>query len=66
MRNALTLGIFALVALAPLVLHADQGQGTADPNAEIKDLNLGTYWYGAAVDKKALFGKVVLVEIWGS
>ena len=42
------------------------GQGTAAPGATVEDLNLGTYWYGVDVDKRALIGKVVLVEIYGS
>jgi len=45
---------------------ADSGQGPADPNARVDELNLGTYWYGAKVDPQDLKGKVVLVEIWGS
>ena len=59
---ALSLGVLLLT----LPLHAEQGQGEADPNATIDGLNIGTYWYGAPVDKRDLIGKVVLVEIWGS
>lgn len=57
----------ALVALGSgLLAGAEEGQGPADPNAHVKDLNLGTYWYGAKLAKADLRGKVVLVEIWGS
>ena len=55
-----------VLPLTPAELEEAIGQGTADPNAHIQDLSLGTYWYGAPLDKKALLGKVVLVEIWGS
>lgn len=61
------LALVLLLGLVPLAdVRAEQGQGPADPNVRIEDLNLGTYWYGAPVDEKALLGKVVLVEIWGS
>lgn len=64
MRTLAVIGIMAALTAAPLL--AEEGQGTADPNAAIEDLNLGTYWYGASIDKRDLIGKVVLVEIWGS
>jgi len=66
MRVLSLLGILTAVALMALPLGADEGQGTAAPGATVEDLNLGTYWYGVDVDKRALIGKVVLVEIWGS
>ena len=66
MRILSSLGIVSLVALLALPLRADEGQGTAAPDATVEELNLGTYWYGVDVDKRALIGKVVLVEIWGS
>lgn len=58
--------VACLVAGTAYFARADEGQGEADPNATIADLNLGTYWYGADVKKADLAGKVVLVEIWGS
>ena len=61
-----TLAVVGLVAVLAAPLHAEEGQGQADPNAVIGDLDLGTYWYGASIDKRDLIGKVVLVEIWGS
>ena len=66
MRILSLLGIVTVVALLALPLCADDGQGTAAPDASVEELNLGTYWYGVDVDKRALIGKVVLVEIWGS
>ena len=64
MRTFAVFGLVAALVAAPLL--AEEGQGQADPNAVIGDLNLGTYWYGASIDKRDLIGKVVLVEIWGS
>ena len=66
MRTVLILGLFLAVVLVALPLRADDGQGTAEADAHIKDLSLGQYWYGAEIDKSDLLGKVVLVEIWGS
>ena len=45
----------------------DKNVPTTDiPDAHILEANLGTYWYGAPIDKKDLLGKVVLWETWGS
>ena len=66
MRILTLLGIVSVVAVLALPLRADDGQGTAAPGASVEELNLGTYWYGVDVDRRALIGKVVLVEIWGS
>ena len=60
------LSVVTVFALLALPLGADDGQGTAAPGATVDELNLGTYWFGVDVDKRALIGKVVLVEIWGS
>ena len=66
-RITLFAATLAALGIATLGLaRAEEGQGPADPNAHIKDLNLGTYWYGAELGKEDLRGKVVLVEIWGS
>lgn len=66
-RITLFAATLAALGIATLGLaRAEEGQGPADPNAHIKDLNLGTYWYGAELSKADLRGKVVLVEIWGS
>ena len=56
----------AALALGAASAGAEQGQGTADPDANVAGLNLGTYWFGAEIDKRDLAGKVVLVELWGS
>ncbi len=49
------------------VAFAGEGQGKVDPGRiDLDGANLGTYWYGAQIDKRALAGKVVLFEIWGS
>ena len=66
MRVLSLLGILTAVALMALPMGAYEGQGTAAPGATVEDLNLGTYWYGVDVDKRAIIGKVVLVEIWCS
>jgi hypothetical protein len=66
MRTLSIIGVFLAVTALAVPLHADEGQGTADPKADIEDLSLGEYWYGAQIDKRDLLGKVVLVEIWGS
>ena len=58
-----TLAVCCVTAVLAL---ADSGQGPADPRARVEGLNLGTYWYGAKVDREELQGKVVLFEIWGS
>ena len=66
-RITLSLAALAVLGIATFGLaRAEEGQGPADPDAHVKDLNLGTYWYGAQVNKDDLRGKVVLVEIWGS
>ena len=66
-RITLSVAVLAALGIATLGLaRAEEGQGPADPNAHVKDLNLGTYWYGAKLAKDDLRGKVVLVEIWGS
>ena len=63
MRNTL----FAATALALCAGYAPAGgQGTVKGRPTLDGLNLGTYWYGAEIDKSDLKGKVVLVEIWGS
>ena len=66
MRLITTLGLLVGTVLLVLPVHAEQGQGTAEADAHLDGLNVGTYWYGAPVDKRDLIGKVVLVEIWGS
>jgi len=66
MRIVSILALLLGVLLTTLPLHAEEGQGSADPSAAVEGLNLGTYWYGREIDKRALIGKVVLVEIWGS
>ena len=66
MRALPTVALILGACLLSLPAHAEQGQGTAEAGANIDGLNLGTYWYGAPIDKRDLIGKVVLVEIWGS
>ena len=41
-------------------------QNASVQNVHLDGIRMGTYWYGAQVDKQDLAGKVVLVEIWGS
>jgi hypothetical protein len=31
----------------------------------VDKISLTDYWYGAKIDKKALFGKVIVMELWG-
>ncbi len=64
MRN--TLFAAAALALCAGYTPAGQGQGTVKGQPKLDGLTLGTYWYGAQIDKADLKGKVVLVEIWGS
>ena len=45
---------------------AGEGQGKLTGEVRIEGVDLGTYWYGAKIDKKDLLGKVVLIEQWGS
>jgi hypothetical protein len=56
----------ALLLTALLALLATGGPARSEGEVKLGDLRLGTYWYGAQIDKKDLLGKVVLVEIWGS
>ena len=57
--------LLATLLLAPAL--AGEGQGPVDPGPiQVKDLNIGKYWYGANINHRDLIGKVVLVEIWGS
>lgn len=58
--------MLALCALLVSPALAGEGQGTAEPDSKVEDLDLGTYWYGTEISKEDLKGKVVLVEIWGS
>ena len=55
----------AFLAALPVLAGAGQGPVDAGP-IQIKDLNIGKYWYGAQIDHNDLKGKIVLVEIWGS
>ena len=58
--------VACLLGLA-LTAYAADGQGPVDPGPiQIKDLTIGTYWYGQKITNKDLLGKVVLVETWGS
>ena len=55
----------AVLAVATVAVLPDAGE-PAQVDAHIRDLNFGSYWYGAQVEPNDLKGKVVLVEIWGS
>ena len=55
-----------LLLALPGTLLAEQGQGPADDDAVIADLNLGDHWFGPEVSLKDLKGKVVLFEMWGN
>ena len=66
-RSALAFGFASLLILGSAFwARADEGQGTAEPDATTARLNIGTHWFGAEVKKEDLAGKVVLVELWGS
>ena len=70
MRNRLTLKVL-LVLTAVWVgsslawVEAGEGQGTAAPGAHLRQLNPGTFVYGAPLDRDAVTGKVVVVNIGG-
>ncbi len=66
MRPLPSLALIVGALLLTVPAYAEQGQGTAEADARVDDLNIGTHWYGAEIDKRDLIGKVVLVEIWGS
>ncbi len=59
MRIAATLSLAAALAFLP-------GSVTADEEHRIDNMSMGTYWYGAKIEKEDLVGTVVLLEIWGS
>ena len=65
MNTRQTLFAAAVLAVAAVAVLPDAGQ-PAQVDAHIRDLNFGSYWYGAQIDPGDLKGKVVLVEIWGS
>ena len=48
-----------LCAAHPSMLKSEGAAGT------IEQLNTGTLIFGAPLDKKALLGKVVVMELWG-
>ncbi len=54
----------AICLAAALVLLP--GSAVGENESRIDTLSMGTYWYGAKLEKKDLEGKVVLLEIWGS
>lgn len=52
---------------ATLAVAQEHGQGPVESGPiQVKDLSLGTHWFGSAIGNKDLVGKVVLVETWGS
>jgi hypothetical protein len=59
MRSLRLLACAAALALIPCGVVAEE-------KPRLEELQLGTWWYGARVDKDDLAGKVVLVELWGS
>ncbi len=68
MRMPCFVGAFAAACLLfalPATLRAEEGQGPADDNAVLADLNLGDHWFGPEISHKDLKGKVVLFEMWG-
>ena len=52
--------IAASMLLVPPALRSEGAAASA-----LDQLNTGTYIYGAPLDKKALMGKVVVMELWG-
>ncbi len=65
MNTRRTLFGAALIAVAAVAVLPGGGE-PVQVDAHIRDLNFGSYWYGAQIDPNDLKGKVVLVEIWGS
>ena len=66
-RSWITLTALGMaIALVANRAPAADGQGPVDDDVRIEGVNLGTYWFGAKVNKEDLRGKVVLIEQWGS
>lgn len=63
-RGSAMLMLLAIASL-PLSFARVNAQDKPVPDASIDGLRIGAHWAGPAIDKKALLGKVVLVEIWG-
>ncbi len=60
------LALLALALVMPATVPSDdEGQGTAQPGANINDLQMGTYLLGPNFDASAMLGKVLVVEIGG-
>ena len=53
------------LAIPASTLNIDEGQGTAEPGANLSGLNMGTYLLGASFDSSEMLGKVLVVEIGG-
>lgn len=63
---AIPLGIaFLLAAAGPLLVLAGEGQGTAEPGANLAQLDTGQLVYGAELVPEEWLGKVVVVNIGG-
>ncbi len=59
-------GLLALaLALPALNPSVDEGQGTAQPGANLSGLNMGSFLLGASFDSEEMLGQVLVVEIGG-
>ena len=58
--------LLALALIGPAFFATnDEGQGTAEPGANLSGLNMGSYLLGASFDSSEMLGKVLVVEIGG-
>ncbi|MDF1838448.1 MAG: hypothetical protein P1V35_11300 [Planctomycetota bacterium] len=59
-------GLLALALAFPITQPAsDEGQGTAEPGANLSGLNMGNHLLGPSFDSSDMRGKVLVVEIGG-
>lgn len=55
----------ALLVVTLCPLYGGEGQGTAQPGANLKQLSTGDLLFGGATEVEQLLGKVVVVNIGG-
>lgn len=66
MRIAASLLLVLALGLAAPGVRAEDAPTSDTSKSTIDQLDLGTYWWGAEVNKEDLRGKVVLWMTWGS
>ena len=66
MRSAATALILLVLGLFAAGVRAEDAPPTDTSKSTLAQLDLGTYWWGAEINKDDLRGKVVLWEAWGS